>query len=517
MQVKLFIKNTAILMITSLLLRTAGIFFRVYLAGKIGSEGIGLYQMIFSVYMFAAAFSASGICTAVTRLVSENICRGKTAVKHIMRRAVTLTLAVAVASATIIFFGAETISRFFIRDIRATLSLKILCFSLPFMGVSSCIRGYFIAVRKAGRTSASQISEQAIRIGVVIFCLYLTAGKGIEYSSAAVLSGDTVAETASCILSYLLYLADIKHIPGKGTVSGTVTKIVKIALPITGAGYLSTSLHTAESMLVPHSLSKFYGNRTRGLELFGAIRGMAIPVLFFPASFLSAVSTMLIPEISEANAQNNRDAIRRSVSSVLKLTFTLSILVSGIFMFSADDIAMLIYRNGDVGYMIKILSPIVPLMYLESVVGGMLKGLGEQNSLFRINCIDSVVRIIAVLVFLPRFGIAGYLILMTVSNSFTSLSSTHRLVKKTNISINIPGWIIKPAAAAVIGGFAARFIFSGISEVLIRTALSATVQVMLFFVLCTVFGGFYGSELKCILHKPLNNVALQRKKVYNKQ
>ena len=44
-----FLKNAFILTATSLLLRTVGMFFRVYMSGKIGAEGMGLYQLIFSI------------------------------------------------------------------------------------------------------------------------------------------------------------------------------------------------------------------------------------------------------------------------------------------------------------------------------------------------------------------------------------------------------------------------------------------------------------------------------------
>ena len=76
MKKTVFIKNAAILTISSLFLRFAGILFRVWLAAKIGAEGIGLYQLIFSVYVLASTFATSGISTAVTRLIAEELALG---------------------------------------------------------------------------------------------------------------------------------------------------------------------------------------------------------------------------------------------------------------------------------------------------------------------------------------------------------------------------------------------------------------------------------------------------------
>ena len=149
MKKTVFIKNAAILTASSLVLRFAGIIFKVWLAAKIGAEGIGLYQLVFSVYMFAATFATSGICTAVTRLVSEELVVGsKAGVKRIIIRCVELSCFIAIISIAVLFFGAEFISANLLHETRAALSLKILAFSLPFMGICSCLKAYFIARRK---------------------------------------------------------------------------------------------------------------------------------------------------------------------------------------------------------------------------------------------------------------------------------------------------------------------------------------------------------------------------------
>ena len=129
MKKTVFIKNAAILTASSLILRFAGIIFKVWLAAKIGAEGIGLYQLVFSVYMFAATFATSGICTAVTRLVSEEVVVGnKDGIKRIMRRCVQLSLLVAAFTILVLFIGSDFIANNILNDTRAALSLKILAF-----------------------------------------------------------------------------------------------------------------------------------------------------------------------------------------------------------------------------------------------------------------------------------------------------------------------------------------------------------------------------------------------------
>ena len=164
-----FIKNAAILTATALILRTLGIFFRIYMSNTIGAEGMGLYQLIFSVYVLAAAFASGGISTAVTRLCTDELaCGSKKSTIKILRKALILTAVVSILSMLLVFFFADTISSLFLQDMRAAPALRILCPSLPFMGISSCLRGYFIARRKTGNPSAAQIFEQLVRIGTVM-------------------------------------------------------------------------------------------------------------------------------------------------------------------------------------------------------------------------------------------------------------------------------------------------------------------------------------------------------------
>jgi len=132
-----FFKNAAILTLTSLILRLVGMFFRIWLANSIGSEGMGLYQLILSFYMLAATFAGGGITTAVTRLISEAISRSQRgAVRRIVLRAVTLVIGVGLVSAVAVIIFAKPIALFWIKDARAELSLKLLSLSLPFMAVT---------------------------------------------------------------------------------------------------------------------------------------------------------------------------------------------------------------------------------------------------------------------------------------------------------------------------------------------------------------------------------------------
>ena len=63
--------------------------------------------------------------------------------------------------------------------------------SLLFMGISSCLRGYFIARRRVSSSSNAQLFEQAVRMAVVFVLIDHFAPMGLSYACGAVLAADT--------------------------------------------------------------------------------------------------------------------------------------------------------------------------------------------------------------------------------------------------------------------------------------------------------------------------------------
>lgn len=453
MKKTVFIKNAAVLTVSSLILRFAGIIFKVWLAAKIGSEGIGLYQLVFSVYTFSATFATSGISTAVTRLVSEELVVGdKCGVKRILVRCIQVSTIIAVFSITVLFFGADFIAIKLLKEVRAVLSLKILAFSLPFMGISSCLKGYFIARRKATPSSVAQLLEQAVRIVIIMVLISRYNYLGLEYTCAAVLLGDTIAEAVSCLYVYIRYRLDFNKLaintPLTRKPYKLMTAISHIALPITSGRYLNSCLRMIENILVPQCLSLSTQGNGSGMSLFGMIKGMALPLLFFPSTLLNAMSTLLIPEMSEAAVRGRYGVVRSVVYRIIKITAIVSIIFSALFLVGGRQIGMLIYGDADVGFLLCALSPIVPFMYLDAIADGILKGLDQQKFTFHTSVCDSAIRIALVLLLLPKWGIYAFIGIMYFSNFLTCVLNTKRLIKISGSKLDFTNTFFLPFCGA---------------------------------------------------------------------
>jgi len=441
---------------TTIFLRTIGIFFRIYVSNRIGAEGMGLYQMIVSVYVLVSSFASSGLTTAVTKLCTDELAvSNERQARRILRTATGIGIIIGSLSVVIVCMSAEWLAGNLIHDSRATLSLFALSASLPFMGISCCIKGYFLAKRKVTASSFSQILEQLVRIGVIAILLSFKAFQGVTMSCLAVMIGDTVAEAISCLYIVIVYFISNKRstLQNVEAVSSQrpLRSILAIAAPITAGRYINSGLRTIENTAVPFNVALFCHSKEAALAEFGKLKGMAMPLLFFPSGFLSAVSALLIPEVSEANALGQKRQLRRTVSGSISITLFSSYLIGAIFIVIADPLSRLIYKDASVGYYIYSLGSLTPVMYLESVVVGLLKGLNQQTHSLIYSIADSAVRIILIYAILPSYGMPGMILLMVVSNLLTCSLNLHRLLKVTGCRFRFRQWLLCPLCAAGSG------------------------------------------------------------------
>lgn len=208
MKKKLFIRNALILTLCSLFLSALGMVFRIYQSNLIGAEGMGLLQLLLSVYYFATNIAVSGLNLAVTRLVSESTASGSgVSVRKILRKCFGICLLFGLTAGAALFFGAPVIGEWWLGDVRTVDSLRVLAVGLPFLSVSCCVRGYFLAVRSSLKPSSGQLLEQLIAFAFVAGFFPFFARGGLASACCGIALGMTIGEICgSLYISLLFYL-----------------------------------------------------------------------------------------------------------------------------------------------------------------------------------------------------------------------------------------------------------------------------------------------------------------------
>ena len=164
---------------------------------------------------------------------------------------------------------------------------------------------------------------------------------------------------------------------------------------------------------------------------YGVIHGMVFPVLMFPCTVLYAVADVLVPELARCRAEENQRRIRHVAGRCLRQGFLYAAAVAAVLWLLAMPLGQLLYRSGDAGRYLRLFAPAVVMLYLDCLVDGMHKGLGQQVYTVRVNTLTSILDVALLYLLLPRWGIAGYYVSFWVSHGVNFYLSIRRLGELT--------------------------------------------------------------------------------------
>lgn len=195
---------------------------------------------------------------------------------------------------------------------------------------------------------------------------------------------------------------------------------------------------------------QFSGGRAEAVAQYGSLKGMALPLLTFPFGLLGSLSVLLMPEITQAHLRGQSGRLAALIDRMLRLTGYFSALAGAAFWVWGQPLAEALYGSAEAGSYLVILGPAMPLMYLESMVDGAMKGVGEQKAVFRYSMWDSCLRIVGVLLLLPRFGMKGFLFVILLSSFYTCTANTGRLLSSCGLRLQLWRWLGAPGFAGAV-------------------------------------------------------------------
>ena len=419
---------------SNIVITGAGFLFSLYISRMLGTSGVGLYQLILSVYVLCATFATSGISLSVTRLVSEALSLEDTKdeVRKIMLRCLGFSAVVGLSAGALMFVFSCPAASVFLGHPETVTCLRILSCGLMFMSLCSCFHGYFIGVRRATGSAAASLVEDFCKMAVVIIAFTAKSPENITEGCEIICTALVLSEVFSSLCAFVLYITD-KNRRGRKNPQKTIRKLFGIAAPVAASSYLRTGLTTLENILIPVGLVAAGFSENEALSLFGSMKGLVMPLMFFPASFLWAFTRVLVPEVTDAFTKGDMPRINRMGSRVVKTTFICAVSVMVFFIAFSRPIGKYIFHSVDAGNYLFLLAPLLPVMYLDGVVDAMLKGMNEQVAVMRYNIIEAAVRVFLVWIVLPVTGFEGLVLTIYAGNAINVVLSLRRLCNLTDI------------------------------------------------------------------------------------
>lgn len=461
------LRGTVILAGAGVITRVLGLYNRVFLANTIGAGQMGIYQLIFPVFMVCNAICCSGIETALSRLTAAYAGQGKHGnIRRLVKIAVGISMLLACVLAAGVYALAGPISIFILKEPECAGCLKVLAIVIPFSTAHSCILGYFYGMKQTGVPAVSQLIEQICRVSA-IYMLSVSVFTGNEAGAVMAVWGMVAGDGISCIYTLVSYKFHVyrlqRHLSERhGRTADRRTlfgQLMGDAIPLTVNRLSLTMLQSIESILIPAMLKLYYTASGEAMEIYGVVTGMAMPFISFPLTLTNALASMLLPAVAEAAAKKDYPLVRRAISKSIHYCLLMGILSMSIFILFGNSLGMVFFKDEMAGQFLTIFAFLCPFIYMSGALASVLNGFGKTRLTLLHNVLSVGVRILCVVVLVPRMGISGYFWGMLAGSLLLCGLHTLRIAGICGISFSAVKSLVFPGICAAAGGYVSLAVY----------------------------------------------------------
>lgn len=421
-----FFKSTMILMVGSLITRVLGFIIRVVFTRVIGSDGINLYSLIMPTYSLLITLAQMGFPIAISNLVAK----GEKGCKKILFSIIPVSLIFNLVISAFVFCFAPFLANTLLKNPNAYYPIISIAFVIPFVSLSSIIRGYFFGKQKMFPHTLSNVIEQIVRLVIILFLLPSCMKFGTVLSVTFFILFNIISEIISIIV-FLFFLPkkfSIKKEDVKPDMA-TAKEVMEIALPSTSSRIIGNIGYFFEPIILTNILMFAGYNYSFIIREYGIYNAYVIPVLTIPAFFITALSTAIVPEVSKYS--ENKKMIKRRLYQSLGISFIIGFISSFIIMLFPDFLLETIYNTTDGVNYVKFLAPFFILFYLEAPLISVLQGLNEAKYSMKVTLFGIIIKLIFMtIISLLRVGIYGLIASEVINILFVLYFNFKKVMQK---------------------------------------------------------------------------------------
>ncbi|WP_170291603.1 putative polysaccharide biosynthesis protein [Heliobacterium mobile] len=460
--------GTVILFGATLLNRFLAFFNQIVMMKYIGPETVGLFQMIYPIYILLLVVATAGIPVALTKRVAEEAARGQWGN---VRQMVSTSMVLLALGGVIITGAAAILPQYLfpglVADRRAESAFWVLIPSIFFICLASGLRAFCQGMQSMEPPSLASMVEQVIRIASGLSLALWLLPRGIAYAAAGIALGITLGELFG--LAALLWLSgpflfqrlkrfwNNKSMPATFGRRFALRSLWPLAYPVASSRIIGCLMLTLDAFLIPRCLQLSGMTLSEATAAFGSLVGGLAPLITIPTVFTIPLSTSLVSGIAESWALRQTEAVRYRTVKALRLTAVIGWPCVGMILLVGDDVASSLFGIQGMSAPLHILTIGAFFLYIYSTTTGILQGMGQVMFPLVVTVITSALRIFLFIYVasLPLFGLKGIALGYTVTNLVTACLHVWWFRGKLGMSGSDLLHLLRPALAAVamIGTF----------------------------------------------------------------
>lgn len=421
-----FIKSTLILIMGGFITKILGMVIKIIVTRNISLEAMSNYMLVIPSYNLFITIVSGGLQIAVSKLVSEN----KLQKKKIIINALIIAMTISVILIILVILLAKPIS-ILLHNEDLYIPILSTLLSIPFIGISNVLKGYFFGQNKMHVQVISNFLEQVIRI--IMFITILPNINDDLWAVTFIIGSNLVNEFLSVII--LSLFINNKKINTKDIkIDNEIKKeILKTSIPSTLSRIIGTISYFFEPIIITNLLLINGFSKSYIRIEYGIITGYVMQLLLLPSFFSMAISQSIIPLISNAFINKKYDYIKRKIKEIIFLSFMIGFIYILILLINPTYFMKLIYNQTKGINYLKQMSFIFILLYIQGPLSSILQSINKAKEAMKITIIGVLLKLLLTIILsFLHFGIYAYIYPMLINILFVTLLDY--IVIKKNIN-----------------------------------------------------------------------------------
>lgn len=393
----------------------AHLLLRVFFGKEFGPAGLGLYTLVFTIYLFGMQFAGFGIGAALTRYVAEYKEDMKKINEFVSSGIMSSFLSGSLMLLVLFLFSNNiSINLFHEREMIGLLKITALCF--PFIAVQKVVLGILNGFSKMSQFSFLEILQNTL---MVIFSFFF-----VSYLHLGVLGGvlGFVAPTV-IVGSISLYLIKNYFVIHSVLLRDVLKELSWFGFYVVLANSIGMINTNIDSLMIGHFMNKT------------EVGYYSVSIIFIQGLMLlpSAIQRVTSPIITTYYAKKDYASIRKLIKNIMLKTFVIISLTSLFLAFFGKLIISLVFSEEFTPAWAPLLILLIgysPYAALASI-GGCLSSIGKVQIIFKLSIMCTIINIVLNIIFIPKFGLIGAASATSISTIFTTLINMYFIRKYT--------------------------------------------------------------------------------------
>ncbi len=420
-----FIKSTFVLMIGGLLTKIFSMIIKIVLTRNIGTKGVSLHMLVLPTFNLFITLSTLSLPIAISKLVAENK-RSKKVILSIIPPSLLFNIFLML----LLIILSPFISNYLLRNEMVRYPIMAISFTLPIICLSGILKGYFFGHQKMGPYVIENVCEQIIRLLFIIICIPIILRKSLVMAITSLVLINIISEGIAIIIM-LFFIPNKKINISDFKMDKNINKeILNISVPTTGSRLIGSISYFLEPILVTCFLSMSgYSLDYITLE-YGVVTGYVYPLLLLPSFFTMAISTSLLPVITNYYSSRKYNMVKKRLRESIYISLLVGIISTLIFMLIPSILLKFLYNtNLGINY-IKIISPFFLLHYIQGPLTTYLTAIDKSYIAMRGTFFGAIFKnITLILLALLGLGIWSLIISTLVNIVYVTIQHLYFTVK----------------------------------------------------------------------------------------